>query len=105
MVYYGDEVIRFDWAMKRLLRQKANFAVLESFLSELLGEKVVIKRMLESEGNKETPDDKFNRVDVLAENSKGRCTPLASSTSTSVRAATTSITESRYSRGCTRETP
>ena len=23
MVYYGDEVIRFDWAMKRLLRQKA----------------------------------------------------------------------------------
>ena len=27
--------------------------------------------MLESEGNKETPDDKFNRVDVLAENSKG----------------------------------
>lgn len=71
MVYYGDEVIRFDWAMKRLLRQKANFAVLESFLSELLGEKVVIKRMLESEGNKETPDDKFNRVDVLAENSKG----------------------------------
>lgn len=43
MVYYGDEVIRFDWAMKRLLRQKANFAVLESFLSELLGEKVVQK--------------------------------------------------------------
>ena len=31
MVYYGDEIIRFDWAMKRLLRQKANFAVLDSF--------------------------------------------------------------------------
>lgn len=71
MVYYGDEIIRFDWAMKRLLRQKANFAVLDSFLSELLGEKVSIHRILESEGNKETPDDKFNRVDVLAENSKG----------------------------------
>ena len=66
-----DKYIRFYWAIKRLLRQKANFAVLESFLSELLGEKVVIKRMLESEGNKETPDDKFNRVDVLAENSNG----------------------------------
>ena len=71
MVYYGDEIIRFDWAMKRLLRQKANFAVLDSFLSELLGEKVSIQRILESEGNKESADDKFNRVDVLAENSKG----------------------------------
>ena len=27
--------------------------------------------MLDSEGNKEAADDKFNRVDVLAENSKG----------------------------------
>lgn len=71
MVYYGDEIIRFDWAMKQLLRQKANFAVLDSFLSELLGEKVSIQRILESEGNKESADDKFNRVDVLAENSKG----------------------------------
>lgn len=70
MVYYGDEIIRFDWAMKRLLRQKANFAVLESFLSELLGDTVRIHRILESEGNKETADDKFNRVDILAENSR-----------------------------------
>lgn len=22
MVYYGDEIVRFDWAIKRLLRQK-----------------------------------------------------------------------------------
>jgi len=34
----GDELmssnyIRFDWAMKRLLRNKANFAVLEGGLS------------------------------------------------------------------------
>ncbi len=67
---YKDEIIRFDWAMKRLLRQKANFVVLESLLSELLGEKITIRRMLESEGNKESADDKFNRVDMLAENSK-----------------------------------
>ena len=58
---YKDEIIRFDWAMKRLLRQKANFVVLESLLSELLGEKITIRRMLESEGNKESADDKFNR--------------------------------------------
>ena len=56
---YKDEIIRFDWAMKRLLRQKANFVVLESLLSELLGEKITIRRMLESEGNKENADDKF----------------------------------------------
>ena len=63
-------MVRFDWAIKRLLRQKANFVVLESFLSELLGEKVKIERILESEGNKESEDDKFNRVDLLAENEK-----------------------------------
>ena len=28
-------LIRFDWAMKKLLRDKANYAVLEGFLSEL----------------------------------------------------------------------
>ena len=64
-------MVRFDWAIKRLLRQKANFVVLESFLSELLGEQVKIDRILESEGNKESEDDKFNRVDLLAENDKG----------------------------------
>ena len=61
---------RFDWAMKRLLRQKANFVVLESFLSELFGERVKIKNILESEGDKESEDDKFNRVDLFAVNDK-----------------------------------
>ena len=28
-----DDYIRFDWAIKRLLRDKANFSVLEGFLS------------------------------------------------------------------------
>ena len=32
--------IRFDWAMKRLLRNKANFVVLEGFLASLIGKKV-----------------------------------------------------------------
>ncbi|MDR2763690.1 MAG: Rpn family recombination-promoting nuclease/putative transposase [Tannerella sp.] len=62
--------VRFDWAVKRLLRQKANFVVLEGFLSTLLGEPVRIQRMLESEGNQEDENDKFNRVDMLAENSR-----------------------------------
>ena len=57
--------------MKRLLRNKANFDILEGFLSELLHEDFKINQILESEGNKETGDDKFNRVDILVENRKG----------------------------------
>ena len=56
--------------MKKILRHKANFDILEGFLSELIGEDVKIKQILESESNKETKDDKFNRVDILVENSK-----------------------------------
>ena len=63
--------IRFDWAMKRLLRNKANHAVLEGFMTSLLGEPFTIKEFLESEGNQADDDDKFNRVDILAESSRG----------------------------------
>jgi hypothetical protein len=38
----GNNYIRFDWAMKRLLRDKANFAVLEGLITTLLGEKVTL---------------------------------------------------------------
>ena len=63
--------IRFDWAMKRMLRDKANYAVLEGLLTTLFKEKIVINRLLESESNQEEEFDKYNRVDILAENSKG----------------------------------
>lgn len=66
-----DRYIRFDWAIKRLLRQKANFDVLEGFLTVFLGEKITIVELLESEGNQLSVDDKFNRVDIKALNSKG----------------------------------
>lgn len=62
--------IRFDWAMKRMLRDKANHEVIEGLLTSLLGEKVTIKEFLESEGNQKDEDDKFNRVDILAENDR-----------------------------------
>ena len=67
----GKQLVRFDWAMKKLLRNKANFGILEGFLSELLSEDIKIHRILESEGNKEEKDDKHNRVDILVEDSKG----------------------------------
>ena len=63
--------IRFDWAMKRLLRDKANFSVLEGLLTTLLNEKITIRRLLESESNQESEFDKYNRVDILAEDAKG----------------------------------
>ena len=66
-----NKLIRFDWAMKRLLRDKANFAVLEGLISTLLGKTLKIHRLLESESNKDDADDKQNRVDLLAEDEKG----------------------------------
>ena len=62
--------ISFDWALKRLLRDKANFDVLEGFLSTLLNTTITIKELLESESNQEHEEAKQNRVDLLAKNSK-----------------------------------
>ena len=58
-------LIRFDWAIKRLLRNKADFSVLEGFLSELLKDEISIQTILESESNQRIDSDKFNRVDIL----------------------------------------
>lgn len=63
--------ISFDWALKRLLRDKANFDVLEGFLSTLLNTNIKIHRLLESESNKDRDDSKSNRVDILAEDTAG----------------------------------
>ena len=64
------KLISFDWAIKKLLRSKANFVILEGFLSELLYDDIKILAILESEGNKEDVDDKYNIVDIKVENSK-----------------------------------
>lgn len=70
LFFMAKNLIRFDWAMKRLLRQKANFDILEGLLSELLKEDIIIDQLLESESNQEDATLKFNRVDILAINSK-----------------------------------
>jgi len=67
----NNMIVRFDWAAKRMLRDKANFGVIEGLLTVLLNEKITIQQMLESEGNQNSRDDKFNRVDIKALNSKG----------------------------------
>jgi predicted transposase/invertase (TIGR01784 family) len=65
------KLVSFDWAMKRLLRSKANFDILEGFLTELLGYKITIVEILESETNKERSRDKFSRLDLKCKNHKG----------------------------------
>jgi predicted transposase/invertase (TIGR01784 family) len=63
--------ISFDWAIKKVLRHKENFTVLEGFLSELLGFDIKIQNLLESESNKQHENDKFDRVDILVKSQKG----------------------------------
>ena len=53
-----DRYVRFDWAIKRLLRQKANFDVLEGFLSVFLGEPIKVEEVLASENSLYTPGDR-----------------------------------------------
>ena len=63
--------IRFDWAAKYMLRNKADFVIFEGLISVLVKEKIKIVELLESESNKTSQDDKYNRVDIKAKNSKG----------------------------------
>ena len=65
-----NRYIRFDWAVKRMLRDKANFGVLEGLITVLLNEPVHIVELLQSEGNQDYADDKFNRVDIKAKNDR-----------------------------------
>lgn len=67
-----EKLIRFDWAIKRLLSNKANHEVIEGLLESLLGEKFTIEEFLESESNMDSETDKFNRVDILAKDTKGQ---------------------------------
>jgi len=66
-----NRLVRFDWALKKLLRNKANFEILEGFLSELLKQDVIIQAILESESNKDSAADKQNRVDLLTQVGSG----------------------------------
>ena len=67
----GKNYIRFDWAIKRLLRNKADFGAVNGLLSCLFEKQIFITNVLESEGNQENKNDKFNRVDLLVEDETG----------------------------------
>ncbi|MDR2898082.1 MAG: Rpn family recombination-promoting nuclease/putative transposase [Spirochaetaceae bacterium] len=59
-------LMSFDYAMKDVLRNKANFGVLSGLLSELLKQDIVVEELLESESNPEGKEGKCNRLDVKA---------------------------------------
>ena len=65
-------IIRFDWAIKTVLRDKANFDILEGFLTALLQEEIRVVSLLESESNSAEEQQKFNRVDLLVKDSQDR---------------------------------
>jgi len=60
-------IVSFGYAIKYLLREKANFGITSGFLRELLKRKVEVTAILESESNKDVPDKKTNRVDMKAQ--------------------------------------
>jgi predicted transposase/invertase (TIGR01784 family) len=66
------KLVRFDWTMKNLLCDKANFDVLEGFLTAVLREEITVIDLLESESNQSDMDQKFNRVDMLVKDSQDR---------------------------------
>jgi hypothetical protein len=59
-------IVSLDYAMKYMLRDKADFGILSGFLSELLCRKVTVDAILESESNKDEPGGKTNRLDLKA---------------------------------------
>ncbi len=63
------KLISFDWVIKRVLRDKSDFTIVEGFLSELMHDNIKIKSILESESNREKKDGRSNRVDILVEDS------------------------------------
>ena len=66
------KLIRFDWAMKTLLRDKENFDILEGFLSAVLRQEVSVLEILESESNVPEMEQKLNQVDILIQDQQKR---------------------------------
>jgi predicted transposase/invertase (TIGR01784 family) len=62
------KLVRFDWAMKYLLKKAANLPILSGFLSELLGEHIRIIEVLDYDRTEESYVDEYNRIDLLIAN-------------------------------------
>lgn len=65
-----SQLVRFDWAIKHLLIDKANFDILEGFLSAVIGEEILVQELLKSEGRQEHEQANYNRLELLVKNQK-----------------------------------
>lgn len=68
-----ENYIRFDWAMKRLLRQRDNYAVLEGLLTILLNMQVRILLIIDSTPYKDDDIPERFRMNLLIANEKDEC--------------------------------
>ena len=61
-------LISFDWAMKKILRHRDNFDILEGFLSEFLKEDIKVVSILESNLLPEREEEKSKHLILKVEN-------------------------------------
>ena len=66
-----NKYIHFDWVVKCMLRDKANFAVLEGLITVLFGRKITIVEILENKEEQDNTRIKFNRVYIKAKEENG----------------------------------
>ena len=66
-----NKYIHFDWVVKRMLRDKANFAVLEGLITVLFGRKITIVEILENKEEQDNARIKFNRVYIKSKEENG----------------------------------
>lgn len=71
-------LVSFDWALKGILREQANFDLLAGFLSALLAEEIQVVTLLESNVDR-------NRLDLLVQDSQGTNLIVVLQSSTSSR--------------------
>lgn len=59
-----NRLVRFDWAIKNLFKKNKDLDILKDFLSDLLGKSIATIRLCDTDGIKNSAEDKSNRVDV-----------------------------------------
>lgn len=67
----NNKYIRFDWAIKHMLRDKENFDVLEGLITVLLNQQVTILEIENSESCSDECYSKFNRLDIFGRTTTG----------------------------------
>jgi predicted transposase/invertase (TIGR01784 family) len=66
----ADNLIHFEWALKKILREKINYNILEGFLSELFKSDITILQIDNNEKIHEKVQRKFNCINLLAKSFK-----------------------------------